>query len=109
MEWLEKFNQNNLQSNKRFTESLIRGRLNKGIIESRIRNELEEHQISTAAMSELCIDWFVLANKVFEKNQLQSLQLILKNSRNSNNFYIIVVLYMNKLAMRLNNQKINAI
>ncbi|WP_232787555.1 regulatory protein RecX [Paraglaciecola sp. MB-3u-78] len=71
VEWIEKFNQSNLQSNERFAESLIRGRSNKGIGELRIRNELKEHQISeeivAAAMSELSIDWFELAVKVFKK------------------------------------------
>jgi hypothetical protein len=32
-----------------------------------------------------------------------------KEQKNSNNFYIIVVLYINKLAMRLNHLKINAL
>jgi SOS response regulatory protein OraA/RecX len=66
--WIDKFNQNNLKSNKRFAESSIRGRFKKGISKSRIRNELEEHQISSAivasAMRELIFNWFELAIKV---------------------------------------------
>jgi len=71
LEWIDKFSQHNLQSNERFAESLIRGRANKGIGESRIRNELKEHQISmqiiAAAFEELDIDWFELAAKAFQK------------------------------------------
>ena len=71
LEWIDKFNQHNLQSDERFAEALIRGRTNKGIGESRIRNDLKEHQISeeivNAAMLEINIDWFELALKVFEK------------------------------------------
>jgi regulatory protein len=71
LEWIDKFSQHNLQSNERFAEALIRGRSNKGIGESRIRNELKEHQISEeivkAAMLELNIDWFELALNVFDK------------------------------------------
>jgi SOS response regulatory protein OraA/RecX len=69
IEWIDTFNQNNLQSNKRFSESLKRGRLNKGIGESRICNELQKYQISAvivaSAMRELSIDEFELAIKVF--------------------------------------------
>jgi regulatory protein len=71
LEWIDKFNQHNLQSNEIFAESLIRGRSNKGIGETRIRNELKQHQISVqitaAVMNELNIDWFELSVKVFEK------------------------------------------
>jgi SOS response regulatory protein OraA/RecX len=44
IEWIDKFNQNNLQSNERFAESLSRGRSNKGIGELKIRNEFKEQQ-----------------------------------------------------------------
>jgi SOS response regulatory protein OraA/RecX len=68
-EWIDNFNQNNLQSNEMFTESLNHGRSNKGIGESRISNGLKEHHISAevvaAVMGELIIDWFELAVKVF--------------------------------------------
>ncbi|MGK0304280.1 MAG: SOS response regulatory protein OraA/RecX [Gammaproteobacteria bacterium] len=67
--YIDTFNQNNLQSNKRFSESLNRGRLNKGIGESRVCNELQKYQISAvivaSAMRELSIDEFELAIKVF--------------------------------------------
>jgi SOS response regulatory protein OraA/RecX len=111
LEWIDKFNQHNLQRNERFAESLIRGCTNKGIGESRIRNELKEHQISAeivaSAMSELRIEWFELAVNVYEKNMRESQLKILKNNRSSKDFYIIVVLPMNKVVMRLNRQKIN--
>jgi SOS response regulatory protein OraA/RecX len=67
--WIDKFNQNNLQSNERFTDFLIRGCLNKGVSKSRIRNKLKDHQISAAivaaAKCELSIDWLEFAIKVF--------------------------------------------
>lgn len=71
LEWIEKYRQHNLQSDERFTESLIRGRSNKGIGENRIRNELREHQIDPDliefVLRELDIDWFELAAKVYHK------------------------------------------
>jgi regulatory protein len=70
-EWIVKFKQHNLQSNERFAESLIRGRANKGIGKSIIRNAFKEHHISAEIMAavrtSLSIDWFELAVKVFEK------------------------------------------
>lgn len=69
--WIEKFSEDNLQSEERFTESFIRGRTNKGIGEVRIRNELKDHEIPIElikqVMKELDTDWFELAVKVFHK------------------------------------------
>ena len=102
-----------MQSNERFAESLSCVRSNNGIGESRIGNALKEHQIfaeiAAAAMAELNIDWFESAVKVFDKNKRISPQKILKNSKNSKDFYIILVLLMIKFAMQLNLQKINAL
>jgi SOS response regulatory protein OraA/RecX len=46
LERIDKFSHHNLQSNERFAESLKSGRSNKGIGESRIRNQLREYEIS---------------------------------------------------------------
>ena len=52
-------------------ESLIRGLDHRGIGESIIHNELDEHQVSadimSAVMQEFSVDWFELAVKVFDK------------------------------------------
>jgi len=60
-------------------------------------------------MNELSTDWFELAGKVFQKNIQVRPRKILKYDRNSKDFYIIVVLPMNKFVMRLNLQKIIAL
>jgi hypothetical protein len=51
-------------------------------------------------MHELDIDWFELAVKVLEKNMLTSLPKSLRNSKNNNDFYIIVDLLINNFIKR---------
>ncbi|MGS2720458.1 regulatory protein RecX [Paraglaciecola aestuariivivens] len=71
IEWIEKFNQHNLQSEQRFAEALIRGRVNKGIGELRVLNELKQHKIPpeviNLAFEEEPVDWFELAIQVHAK------------------------------------------
>ncbi|MGJ8678729.1 regulatory protein RecX [Paraglaciecola sp.] len=70
-QWIDKFSESDIQSDLRFAESLIRGRVNKGVGEVRILKELKDHKIDNdfirQAMQELQIDWFELASKVFIK------------------------------------------
>lgn len=65
---LKKFVANNVQSDARFAEMLIRSRANKGQGLNRIKLELNEHQIDSnfihETLQELDIDWFDLARKV---------------------------------------------
>lgn len=67
-EQIEKFVDNNIQSDTRFAESLIRGRVAKGQGENRVRQELREHNIDdsavASAMAEIDPDWFELARQV---------------------------------------------
>jgi hypothetical protein len=62
-----------------------------------------------AATGELSIDWFELTVKVFENKRQMTLLMILKNDRNRNGIYIIVVLPMYKSPMGLNRRKVNAL
>jgi regulatory protein len=68
---INKFTEANLQSDARFAESFVRGRVNKGIGEQRIRAELKEHNISSdtikQAIVEQNIDWFELVSTVYQK------------------------------------------
>ena len=68
---IEKFSNENIQSDNRFTEVFVRSKAQKGFGESRIRMELREHDIDGAAVSEaiqeLEIDWFELAVQVLNK------------------------------------------
>ena len=67
----------------------MRGRASKGTGEPRIRHELKRTsefsaEVVAAAMSELSIDWFELAVKVFEKNMRGTpASSWVKSSRNS--------------------------
>ena len=67
-EQIAKFVENDIQSDVRFAESLIRGRVAKGQGENRVRQELREHNISDSAVSsaltEIDPDWFELARRV---------------------------------------------
>jgi regulatory protein len=60
--------QANLQSDKRFAESYIRSRANRGYGERRIRNELKERGVASDMITECFykteIDWFSLAVEV---------------------------------------------
>ena len=68
---IDKFSQANIQSDQRFAESLVRGRINKGIGEQRIRSELKEHNIEQELISHAFAvqdeDWFDLVLKVYKK------------------------------------------
>ena len=90
IEWIEKFRQKNLQSDSRFAGLLVRIRTNKGIGESRIRNELKEHRISQdiidAAIQEEDIDWFELALQVFEKKFANTAEVDWKGQQKQQRF-----------------------
>jgi regulatory protein len=68
---INKFSLANIQSDRRFAESLIRGRINKGIGEQRIRSELKEHNIEQEQVSHAFVeqdqDWFELVLQVYTK------------------------------------------
>jgi regulatory protein len=68
---IDKFSQADIQSDQRFAESLVRGRVNKGIGEQHIRSELKEHYIEQELVSQAFEvqdeDWFELALKVYIK------------------------------------------
>ncbi|MCF2950187.1 recombination regulator RecX [Paraglaciecola aquimarina] len=70
-QWIAKFCESNIQSDQRFTESLIRTRTGKGVGQRRILQELKEHDIDPDVIAnmfkEAQIDWFELAKKVFIK------------------------------------------
>ena len=71
IEQLDKFTQQNIQSDRRFAEMLIRSKAHKGYGPNRIRMELSEYGVDSAtakdAFDELAIDWFELAEKVILK------------------------------------------
>lgn len=68
---LDKFTEAEVQSDRRFAQSLVRSRAAKGKGPQRIRLELREHRISdevaVEAMAEQDIDWFALARVVMVK------------------------------------------
>ena len=70
-EQIDKFSEQNIQSDSRFAEMLIRSRAKKGYGESRVRNELKEHSIDSdviaQAMLESEVDWFELAAQVLSR------------------------------------------
>ncbi len=70
-DWIEKFADQGLQSDERFTESFVRQKLAKGLGEARINAELSQHNIAKSVviqvMKELQPDWFELAKGVFLK------------------------------------------
>lgn len=63
--WLEKFSAAELQSDYRFAEMLARSRINKGVGELSLINELKQHQLSHEiihqVLGHLAPDWFELA------------------------------------------------
>lgn len=65
---IDAFTEQNIQSDRRYAESLVRSRAQKGQGENRIKAELREHNISTNVFyevnQELEIDWFELARSV---------------------------------------------
>jgi regulatory protein len=71
VEWINKFCKHNLQSDIRYAEAFTRIRSNKGVGESRIRNELKQNQITQeiidTAIAKQNIDWFELAKTVYLK------------------------------------------
>ena len=75
LQQLDKFSAANIQSEARFAESLVRGRINKGFGEQYIRSQLTEHRIEPGIISqaiencitELQIDWYELACQVLAK------------------------------------------
>lgn len=70
-EWLDKFAESDIQSDKRFAEMLVRSRINKGVGELRLSQELKQHQIEATIIADLMtsedIDWFELAVTVLHK------------------------------------------
>lgn len=68
---LDKFVEQNIQSESRFSEMLVRSRSTKGQGENRIRAELREHQIDDQtiawALRECDVDFFALAAEVLHK------------------------------------------
>jgi regulatory protein len=64
-DWLQKFSSADVQSELRFAEMLARSRINKGVGELRLRNELKQHKIPQhmveSVLQELAPDWFELA------------------------------------------------
>ena len=75
LQQIDKFNAANIQSEARFAESLVRGRINKGFGEHYIRCLLSEHKIEQGLISqaiencvtELQIDWYEHACQVLAK------------------------------------------
>ena len=75
LQQIDKFSAANIQSEARFAESLVRGRINKGFGELFIRGQLSEHKIAKDlikqaienCVTELQIDWYELACKVLAK------------------------------------------
>lgn len=63
--------QENLQSDARFCEMLIRSRISKGYGRQRILMEIREHQIAADtvddAMQQCETDWFALCSEVFSR------------------------------------------
>lgn len=68
---VQELQQENLQSDARFCEMLIRSRVNKGYGRKKITMEFSEHQIASElvqkALAESDIDWFSLCQQVFER------------------------------------------
>lgn len=79
-EMIERYAVENVQSDMRFAEMLVRSKVSKGQGVERIRNELREHQIDQQAIQlalqsseqELQLDWFELAKQVRQKKFGQS-------------------------------------
>lgn len=61
----------NLQSEVRFCEMLIRSRIAKGYGKNRILNEIREHQLASDLVShaflEIDADWFDICQRMFDK------------------------------------------
>lgn len=70
-QWLEKFSAADLQSDYRFAEMLVRSRINKGVGETSLINELKQHRVTqehiNAVLAELAPDWFELAEQALHK------------------------------------------
>lgn len=68
---LNKFKQKDIQSDLRFAESYIRSKANRGQGERRIRAVLKEHLVDDStvniAFAEADMDFFQLAQRVYEK------------------------------------------
>ena len=75
LQQIDKFSAANIQSEARFSESLVRGRINKGFGEYYIRCQLSEHKIDQELINtaiencviELQVDWYELACEVLGK------------------------------------------
>ena len=91
-EWVEKFSQHDIQSDTRFVEAFIRGKVNKGQGESRIRNELRQHDIDqrviNKAFKDSAIDWFELALAVFDKRFSDGVENEYKNKQKQQRFML---------------------
>jgi len=70
-DWLQKFSSADLQSELRFAEMLARSRINKGVGELSLKNELKQHKIPhemvERVLHELAPDWFELALHALNK------------------------------------------
>lgn len=70
-DWLEKFSNADVQSELRFAEMLARSRINKGVGELSLRNELKQHKIPpdmvNHVLQDLAPDWFELAEQTLIK------------------------------------------
>ena len=70
-QWLEKFCAADLQSDYRFAEMLARSRINKGVGEFSLINELKQHRLAqeiiNQVLRELAPDWFEIAQQALMK------------------------------------------
>ena len=92
IEYINKFNQNNLQSNERFADPLDPCCSDKCIGEPKIRNILKEPQIFSnivvAVMSEHNVDWSELAVGVFEKGiEVCMIQIVKEQHKRQRSLY----------------------
>lgn len=64
---LDLYSDNDVQSEQRYADMLVRSRVSKGIGEQRIRGELRQHEIDSGVveqvLAQLQIDWFALAKQ----------------------------------------------
>lgn len=76
LQWLIKFAESDIQSDERFAEMLARSKVNKGMGELRVKNEIKLHRIDSGiahrVLSALEVDWFEHAVTVLTKKKGQS-------------------------------------